>query len=205
MIDLDVFLPSILPYAPGVAEPTALKAVVVAAQRFCERTRLWRDTDQFAVSADSCDVVCTPPDAVLFEIESARFNDQKLDAVSLDWLDRHHTDWRNRTGDAASWITQFTPGSVRVVPICSGTLSLSTVLRPADEAESLPDFLGALYRTTIADGALAEILMTPGRMFTDVARASFYQKRFDTRIDELTGINVSGQQGAPIRTRPQYF
>jgi hypothetical protein len=205
MIEPDVFLPKILPYAPGVAEPTALAAVIVAAQRFCERTRLWRDCDTFTVTPDSCDVVCVPVDAVLFEIESARFNDSKIDPVSLDWLETREPNWRLRQGDVARWITQLTTGSVRVIPVCSGTLSLSTVLRPADEAQTLPDFLGTLYSTAIADGALAEILMTPARQFTDVNRAAFYAARFDQRINELTGINVRGQHNAPYRTKAQFF
>jgi hypothetical protein len=205
MIELSTFLTKIMPQAPGCPEPVALAAIIVAAQRFCERTRLWRDCDTFTVTPDSCDVVCVPVDAVLFEIESARFNDSKIDPVSLDWLETREPNWRLREGDTARWITQLATGTVRVIPLCTGTLSLSTVLRPADEAQLLPDFLGALYSTAIADGALAEILMTPAKLFTDVNRATYYAARFDQRIEELTGINVKGQHNAPYRTKAQFF
>jgi hypothetical protein len=204
MIDLDVFMPRILPFAPGVAEPTAFAAIIKAAQDFCERTRLWRDRDQFSVTPSSCNVVCAPSGAELFEIESARFNGCLLEPISLSDLDTKHPTWRQMSAGEGRWITQTEPGSVLLVPTCTGTLDLSTLLRPADDAEQLPD-LFRQYTKVIADGALGEILMLPEQSFSNPQSAQFYSMRFDNRIDELFNRTIKGQQRAPVRSRARFF
>lgn len=205
MTDLDVFLPRILPYAPGCPEPTAFAAIILAAQQFCERTRLWRDEDQFNITPSSCNVVCVPEGAVLFEIEHALLDGRPLEPISVGDLDRDTPDWRTREASGGRWITQTEPGAVLVVPKCSGSLLLTTTLKPAEEADQLPDFLAREHRQVIADGALAEILMTPNQPFTAPDRAQFYAMRFENRLGQLSTASIKGQQRAPTRTRPQFF
>ena len=54
MSSLDSFLPYVRPWAPGVPDPTAYKAIRQAAVEFCERTRLWKFEDDFDVNEDDC-------------------------------------------------------------------------------------------------------------------------------------------------------
>lgn len=205
MTELDVFIPSILPYAPGCAEPTAFAAIIKAAQDFCERTRLWRDEDTFSITPSSCNVVCAPEGADLFEIEHALLDGSPLTAISLADLNHNVPRWRELDTGQGHWITQIEHGSVVIVPRCRGSLSLSTFLRPSDDADGLPDFLPRLYKKCIADGALAEILMLPGQPFTDPSRAQYYSMRFEAKLSELSNRTIKGQQRAPTRVRPHYF
>lgn len=205
MIELDVFLPKIMPYAPGCPEPTAMAAIVTAAQTFCERTRLWRYRDQFNVTPTSCNIMCAPCDATVFEIESAHLGDCKLDPISLADLEFKHPTWRQFSESSGRWITQVEPDTVMVVPPTTGTLTLALILRPSDCAEQLPDFIGSLYRQCIADGALAEILMLPGQPFYAPDRAQYYAGRFESKLGELATRPLKGQQRAPIRTRAQFM
>lgn len=205
MIDLDALLPSIMPYAPGCPEPTALAGIIKAAQDFCERTRLWRDEDQFTVTPTSCNVVCAPQGADLFEIEHASINGYTLEPISIGELSREMPDWRDRQDTQGRWITQTEPGSVIVVPRSTGTLRLATILKPSNDADQLPNFIFKDYRQVIADGALAEILMTPNQPFTAPDRAQFYSMRFESRLSELSTRSIKGQQRARLRTRPQWF
>lgn len=205
MTDLDVFIPNILPYAPGVAEPTVFAALIRASQAFCERTRLWRDEDTFTLTPTSCNVVCAPEGADLFEIENALLDGCRLEPISLSDLDHKYPRWRELDAGQGQWITQIEHGSVLVVPKCTGTLTLSTFLRPAEDADQLPEFLSKLYRQCIADGALAEILMLPGQPFTDPSRAQFYSMRFEAKLSELTNRTIKGQQRAPARVRAQFM
>lgn len=204
MIDLDTFLSRILPYAPGCPEPTAFDNIIKAAQTFCERTRLWRDCDQFNVTPTSCNVVCAPSGADLLEIESARFNGCKLEPISLADLETKFPTWPQMSAGEARWITQTEPGSVLLVPTCTGVLTLSTLLRPSDDAEQLPDFLSQ-YTQVIADGALGDILMLPKQPFSDPQSAQFYAMRFENRINELSNRTIQGQQRAPVRSRGRFF
>lgn len=205
MIELDVFLPKIMPYVPGCPEPTAFAGIIKASQEFCERTRLWRDEDVFTLTPTSCNVVCAPEGSDLFEIENASLDGNRLDPISLSDLDLKYPRWREMDTGQGQWITQIEHGSVVIVPKCRGTLRLSTFLRPSDEADQLPDFLSKLYRQCIADGALAEILMLPAQSFTDPTRAQFYSMRFEAKLSELTNRTIKGQQRAPTRVRAQFM
>lgn len=205
MIDLDVFVPNVLPYAPGCAEPTAFTALIHAAQTFCERTRLWRGADTIALTPISGNVVTAPVGADLFEIEQAALDGCPLEPIAQADLNRKYPHWRDMDAGQGRWITQIDLGSVLVVPKCTGSLTLSTFLRPAEDAEQLPDFLPQLYRQCIADGALAEILMLPGQPFTDPATAQFYAQRFEAKLCELATRTIKGQQRAPARVRSQFM
>lgn len=205
MIELDVFLSKIMPYVPGCPEPSAFAGIIKASQEFCERTRLWRDEDTFTLTPTSCNVVCAPEGADLFEIENALLDGVRLEPISLSDLDHKYPRWRELDTGQGQWITQIEHGSVLVVPKCTGTLKLSTFLRPSEDADQLPDFLSKLYRQCIADGALAEILMLPGQPFTDPSRAQFYSMRFEAKLSELTNRTIKGQQRAPTRVRAQFM
>lgn len=205
MTDLDVFLPSIMPYAPGCPEPTAHAMIIRAAREFCRRTRLWRDHDSFEVTGDQCSVVCVPEGAELLEIETARWNEFPLEPIAYADLEREHPSWREDDG-TPKFISQADMDSVVLAPKGeSGTLRLGLYLTPAEGAEQLPDILARHYRTTIADGALGEILMLPMQSFTNPEMAMFYAQRFAAKLDQLSTRNIKGQQRAPARTRPQYF
>lgn len=205
MTDFDVFLPSIMPFAPGCAEPVAVHNIRLAAQEFCERTRLWRESDQFAVSAATCEFVCVPDGAELYEIESAMFGTQQLDAKSIKDLDRDVPGWRTEGDSQPRWITQLSMDTVRLVPAGTGTVTLHTTLRPADDAEQLPDFLAKHHRQVIAEGALARILLLPGQSFTDAQMAVFYAGEFERKVSALFNRSIKGQQRAPARTRPNFM
>lgn len=205
MTELDVFLPKIMPYVPGCPEPTAFANIIKAAQEFCERTRLWRGDDTFTVTPTSCNVMCAPQGADVYEIESAYVDSVKLEPISLADLDNHHSQWRDWTEGQGRWITQIEHGTVLIVPKCTGKLKLSTFLRPSEDADQLPDFLSQLYRQCIADGALAEILMLPGQPFSAPDRAQFYSMRFETKLGELSSRTIKGQQRAPARVRAQFM
>ena len=204
MTDLDVFLPYIMPYAPGCSEPLAKQALIVAAKEFCQRTRLWRSEDSFTLSS-SCNIVCTPDHAELYEIEYAALDGRALDPIGYAELNREFPNWKTSEG-LGKWISQVEPDSVIVAPaVTTGTLSLNLILTPAEDADQLPDFLGNHYRQIIAWGALREILLTPNQSFTSPDGAALYGARFEQKVDSLFHRNIVGQQRAPARTRAQFM
>lgn len=205
MKDLDDFYPQILPWAPGCPEPTVRNAIVQACITFCERTRLWRAEDSFGVTADLNTFVCVPSTAQLIEIEQATFNDEPLDPIALRELNYRIPQWRTDTSTQPRYVTQVAPDTVQVVPTATGTLKLYMTLKPADEAEQVPDFLVDKHRRLIAAGALTDILMLPGQPFTNPDLAAAYNGRWQSRLDSLFNQNIKGQQRAKARVRPSFF
>lgn len=205
MKDLEALFPRIAPRVKGASDPIIRSAIRTAAMEFCERTRLWRSADTFSISEASCNVMAVPYGAVLYEIESARFNGQALEPASLSWLEDNVYQWRDKTGSAGTWITQLAPDTVRMVPAASGKLDLLLILKPSDDTDHLPDFIVQSHGPVIADGALAELMTVPEQPFYNPDLASFHSSRFRQNLDRLFNSSMKGQQRAPIRTVPQFF
>lgn len=205
MKSLEVFMPFIMPVARGVALPAAFHAVRKASREFCRRTRLWRGGDSFQVTPEQCASIAVPYGAELFEIERVDFNGSMLEPVSLEWLDDHYPNWAKETAGSPSYVTQLAPSTIAVVPTAAGCVTMRLTLMPNNETMDVPDFLADKYAEIIATGALASILMLPGNPFTSPQLAQYYQLNFDRDLDRLTGINVSGEQRAPTRTRARFF
>ena len=127
MRDIEDLLPHVLPYAPGCAEPTAVQHLRDAAVRFCERTRCWRFIDTLQTTGEHHEILAVPSDAVLFEIEWAKFNNRELEAVSPQ-----AATWHNQDGyTEPRYITQVNPNCVSLEPHAVGELVISMFLKPA--------------------------------------------------------------------------
>ena len=205
MKPIDDFLPLILPRAPGCPEPIAFDAIRQAAIEFCERTRIWRDTDQFM--ADEFGDIFAPAQSVIHQIEDARFEGHRLTPVSVQDLNERYPgyDWTTQSGDQPKYITQIHPNTVKIVPAWEGMITMAILLKPSNDAQELPDFIFDQYARTIADGALAEILMIPGQPYTNPQGGAMYSQRFQQRLDSLQVQGLKGQQRAPIHTKASFF
>lgn len=217
MSALTVFLPKVLQYAPGCAEPAAFDAIRSAAIEFCERTNLWRTTLTCEAAANpvaivpydatpDADKLTLPADAVLHSIALVLFEGRELRPATTDDLDEHYHDWRTATDTGApQYVTQLVQDELRLYPFAAGEIRATVRLKPTQDADTLPDFLADRYRDTIQAGALAKILLLPGQPFTNPDLAVFFAAKFQTDLDRLFNAEARGQQRAPVRTRPQYF
>ena len=205
MKPIDDLLPLILPRAPGCPEPLACDAIRQAAIEFCERTKLWRDTDQYL--ADEFGDVLAPSQSVVHQIEDARFDGHRLTPISVQDLNDRHPDydWTTQQGDQPKYITQLHPNTVKIVPAWTGMITLTLLLKPSNDALEIPDFMVDQYARVIADGALAEILMVPGQPYTNPQGGAMYSQRFQQRLDSLQVQNIKGQHRAPVITKASFF
>jgi hypothetical protein len=206
MKPLDAFLGKINPYAPGCAIPTAYSAIRDAAIEFCERTRLWRYEDEFAVSADEAECIATPVGSVLLDIERAWFDGARLTPATVDLLDKHMDGWRDGslTGQP-QYISQIELNTLRLIPAQAGTVKLSLWLKPSQDCLDLPDFLADQYREVIAHGALGRLLMMPGQPYTNADLGAGFLASFERKLVGLSGKGVTGQQRARVRTKATYM
>jgi hypothetical protein len=201
MRDPSAFFRWVMPWATTCPEPLAETHIVEAAREFCRATRCWRHLDTMHVDDCRNELVCVPNHSILYEIETARFNGQRLERVSLDraWLD--DDDYAQPTQ-----ITQVGPMSIRLAPGGgSGTLSLSMFLIPDVDAAELPDLLYEQHAQAIGHGALAAILTLPDQAYTNPQMAEYNRGLFQQAMDCNFATNVRGQQRAPLRSRSRFF
>ena len=201
MREIDELLPYVMPYAPGLAEPTAVQHLRDAAVRFCERTRCWRLIDTFQTTGEHHEILAVPSDAVLFEIEWAKFNNRELEAVSPQ-----AATWHNQEGyTEPRYITQVNPNCVSLEPHAVGELKISMFLKPMMTALELPSFLVSDYGRNLADGALSTLLLLPNQPFTNPQLAMVFETKFQQALDRNFALNMRGQQRAPKRTKSNNF
>ena len=182
-------------------EPVAVKYLREAAQEFCARTRMWRETDEFTTIADDIEVLCVPPYAALHEIERAWFNGCDLEPVPFSRAFAPD----EAQGDAPRWITQVGPDRLSLVPAGAGTLRVSMFLKPAEDAEIVPDFLFDHHAREIGWGALREIKLLPNQPFADPNMALMFGARFESALNRHFTANIRGQHRAKGRARGNYF
>lgn len=200
MQPLDAFYRWIMPYAPTCPEPVGDTHIIKAARDFCEATRCWRESDVIDVTGDEDEILCVPPYASLFEIENASLDGRPLDRVPFA---RARMD---ECGDPEQ-ITQVQPNSVALAPRggCGGKLRVTMFLKPAQNAQVLPDFLHDQYGEIIAQGALASLLAVPGQPFSNGPLATYNAGLFAEAKASRFNLNVRGQQRAPMRTRARFL
>lgn len=202
MREIEDLLPHVMPYAPGCAEPTAIQHLRDAAVRFCERTRCWRHIDTFKTEGHHHELVAVPSQAVLYEVEWAKFDGRELCADTPDVRT-----WHNQEEAQAypRYITQVNPTCLSIEPHAVGELSISVFLKPAPTADMLPDFLVSHFGRNLADGALATLLLLPNQPFSNPQLAMAFESKFQASLDRNFDFNLRGQQRARKHTRARYL
>jgi hypothetical protein len=208
MSTLDSFLGYVRPWAPGVPDPTAYKAIRGAAIEFCERTRLWKYEDDFDVSVEDCNSgIFTPNGSVVHDIEVVLHNGHELLPKATRDLDMLEKGWRigETSGGIPKYFTQIDQSTLRIVPALEGHLYLCLRLKPSQDANDIPDFISREYNEVIGWGALGRILTIPGQSYSNPELATYYSQKFTDKIDRLSNKGTTGQQNAPKRSRGRFF
>lgn len=206
MRDLDDFLLEINPKAPGCPAPAAYQAILQACDDLCVRTKTWRYSDDIIISGTDEIDFFPPSGAVLIDFESVLFGDTPLEAKTIKWMDQCMRGWRRGTIEGVPrFYTQLDMNTLRIAPIDNGTLTVNCWLKPAMDADQVPDFLFEQWHEVIAWGALGRILSTPNQPFTDVQMGAAYLAAFMQKLDGIAFKGTTGQQRAPLRTRSQFM
>lgn len=195
------FLPLVLPYAMTCPEPVAEAHLRWAAIDFCEATRPWRYVDTLTTTGVNPEPIGIPAGSEIHQIEEAWFDERKLDRVS--YVDG--SPYANMGEGMPSVIYQDGPDAVVLSPTTVGSLRISLFLKPAVNANTLPDFFLSQYAQAIANGALARILMIPDQPFSEPQRAAVFAAAFERAKAKNFRAGSAGQQRAPRRTHARYF
>lgn len=213
MIDIDELFSEVLPHAPNVPEPIAIRYIRETAQHFCEKTRIWREWDEMEITGDNeGDGITTLQDAQIYRIEEARIevNGAKIDLEpqTTSWLDDEMPGWKFDYDEVEAppcYITQVKPNQVMVVPKAIGTLKVRLVLLPSRKAETLPDFLVDRYAAQIGKGAAGRILLLPRTEFENPTLGAGFVQDFEHDLKSIVREIRKTQLNAPQRTKPSFF
>ncbi|MBN8294550.1 hypothetical protein JI664_21435 [Rhodobacter sp. NTK016B] len=222
-VQLSAFLPMMAASAPGLPSFAAEKYLRMAAIEFCERTKCWRNISTVELTDENDEAMAAPDYAAIHLIEWATFtapNQPAVDLTPTQFSDVGPDADTSFIGSVPRYLTQVSPGTVRVLPFAAGTLTLSLFLKPRhgddltnpantqplqDYLNQVPEFLLTQHGEIIVDGALSKALLLPQQQWSDPKRAMIHLQRFERSCDRLFATAVTGQQRARKRARIQFF
>lgn len=194
----------VLPEAIGIPIPTAERALLRAAQEFCEKTGVWwADLDTVRTRNGGGDI-SPPRDAIVVKIVGAALNGRDIGlevpnaSTTADRAGTTHGKTRFQTLD----MTTFT---IMPEPADDLPVIITAWLKPTDDADGIPDHVGDQWSEAIAAGALARILAMSKTDWTNVGRAADKDKEFKAAIGRAQVRAWRGFTNARPRAKAQYF
>lgn len=164
----DAYLPDVEPWVLGLPIPAMERALLRAAQRFCEKTGAWHiDLDPVKTTAAGVLDFNIPREAEIVKVTEATVGGKPLGFGDSSVP-------RLVTSDARTF-------SIEPQPAAGLLVVVSAWLRPSLNATGIPNDLGDRYGQVFAHGALESLLTIPGDT-ANAALAEHYGDLFKTAI-----------------------
>lgn len=207
---LDDLLPHILADAPGCPDVTAKLAILKSAREFCREAPVWTELqDPMPLSPQVTSYTLeAPAGADVVGIIQAWCNGSPMRPLAVDDLDLVLPGWQDASAPRPFWFNlSLTQGEIRFFPRSTEpcSITLRAQYAPQVTAQALPDSLVSEHLEAIVDGALARLLMVPGRSWSDPNLGAFRRGQFDNAIaSERASALHDGHRGV-VTVRPVRF
>lgn len=175
----DLVVPD-LPGCPMTAIDIALRLGAIA---FCEQSQAWKyalPDIQVVVGTALYPFSSGPVGAVVHAISYAQFNDSEIEVNTMA-DDMRIWDWRHQTGTPQYVLGGPTMVTLVPMPDTDGTLSLIAILKPAPTAEGIDDDIYNEYRQVIVHWALARLMFSPKKPYSNSALGAYHMQKFDAK------------------------
>lgn len=175
---------------PGCPGPYVYSAIAKTARDLCDKAGIWKYQSQTANMADgTSEITLTiPATADLVSVEYILFDSAELIQTSERELSSWDEDWRTAEGDPTHFYTKMPSDKVRLYPIPNRTVSSAfqyeLTLKPKLTATSLDDWMCEQFGETIQAGAVYELLVMPGRPWSNPELAAHNRQRYRAGLYE---------------------
>lgn len=192
------FISPDLPGCPFGAIDVSLRLAAIA---FCEQSLAWKyEHPEITVVVDTAEYSFVPPTAsVVHAITYAEFDGEEIQA-NVAQENIGIWDWRNQTGTPEYILGGATALTLVPTPDVAGTLTLTVTLKPSPTADGIDDDIFNEYREAIVHGALARLLLSPKKPYTDAGLASYHQHQFIIKAGAAGLRAARNYTRAPLRT-----
>lgn len=200
----------VLPFlASDPSDPFTETVIKRAAIEFCRESWVWKhvtEAEDVTVGEDTYDIDIPNGSAVAMVMDVG-LNGVPLEAKQVDWLNINVPTWRTNAS-TPKYYTQTEPGQIMLAPTPSentaGALVITVALQPARSATGFPEWISNKFPYAITDGALAKLMLVPGKPWTDLAGGADRRVLFDAAIANARAMAASGLGRAPIRSSTQH-
>ncbi|HEY6044927.1 MAG TPA: hypothetical protein VIU43_08495 [Nitrosospira sp.] len=195
------FYDLIAPDLPGCSFAAMDIALRQAAIAFCEQSLAWKYThpDIAVVAATATYNFVPPTQAVVHVITYAAFNGDEIECKAGE-SNITITDWRNQTGTPAYVLGGATALTLVPTPDAAGTLSIEVALKPSPSGTGIDDSTFNEYREAIIHGALARLMLSQKKPYTNAALAQYHGQQFEIKTGRAGLRQARNFTRAPLQT-----
>lgn len=186
---------------PGCPFPILDQALKQSAIAFCEQSLAWRyEHPAVAVVAATAEYAFVPPaEAVVHTIHFAAYEGKEISSHTGE-SDLRIWDWRNQTGTPEYVLGGATSLTLVPMPDVTGSLTMTVILKPSPTAIGVDDSMFNEFRTAIIHGALATLMLSPKKPYTNPQLGLIHQQQF-TALTAGAGMRVArSYTRAPLQT-----
>jgi hypothetical protein len=192
----------IIQHIPEANDPMIDRVFIETCRDFCEFTRAWRVTQALTITADTLNVVVTPPTGgELVDVVDCETEDGKdITKATQTQIKQKVSKWRTAAG-APDFVTLGDAlNELYFVPTSQTTLTTSVQTRmafkPILSAVVFDELMISKYIDTLIAGTLARLYIMPKQVWTDGTLASYYTTKYDDERDDakrkVTAGNMTG-------------
>lgn len=192
-----------LPDLPGAETSLVDFALRQAAIAFCEKTMAWRyDHPNVTITSGTAFYSFTAPtDATIHAVTYAKFGDTEIDCKSGESiLAAKISDWRDATGTPQFILGGATSFQLIPEPDADGTLTMKVALKPSVTAATLDTNIFNEYREAIVHGALARLMYSPKKPYTNPALAQYHGQQFEIMAGQAGMRQDRNYTRSPLQT-----
>lgn len=209
---VDDFLKFVLPDVPGCPDDLVRQAIMFTANRFCTETQCIdaiSDPVQLEEGVQDYDMDILPGLQAI-TIKSVWTPTRELTPVTMSELNRMLPNWQVATNSEPSFYNMVKGfGKLTVYPIpalpLGSPLTFHAVYAPNQFGNTLPDDMVGFYIDTIAAGAKARLMITPGQTWSNAQLAVANQSLYDAGVVSAKIDVMHNRVPGSIRVRPLRF
>lgn len=176
--------------APGCPEPIAISTLRRTAIKFCRESHVWVEqiNDLYPVN-DVTKYKVTPPD------------DTQIIAIASMVHHKGESEFKVKYWPLVNPLGYL---SFPAVPeLDQGPIRIKVVLAPTNTANEMPDAIGEDYREGLIHGAVAKLVMMPGKDWSNPQMAAYHQSLYDEQKREAKFRRNNGNTEVNLRVSPR--
>ena len=203
-------LDDVLPHlAADPSDPVTEYAIKRAAIEFCAGSWIWKHLpDPLDIAAGESAIDLEMPSGTdITAVMDAAYDGVPLTPMSVAWLDKEIPRWRTPRPTSKSY-TPVDTEQIVIAPVPDsnivGALTLTLALQPSQTATGLPKWIANQYLYALADGAMAKLMLMPGKPWTDIPTGTDKRLSFEAATNNARASAIAALGRAPQRTTSQH-
>lgn len=191
------------------SDPVTENAIKRTVIEFCSGSWIWKSFQepisvQSGINTYDLDVD-TGTD--ITTVLAAELDGLPLKPRDVQFLNAEIPRWKTVAG-TVKYFTQIDTETIILAPLPGATyqngLTITTALQPSQDSIGFPAWIFNQFIYAIVDGAVARLMLMPGKAWSDPATGLDKRNKFESAIANAKNSSVSALGSAPQRTRPQH-